>query len=85
MGTYSSEISLRTHTMRCSRLGKLFMYFLAVLLPTYVLKKSLRKHAYSNILDVLPPKNENFQINTFDILHISAQNIDYWYSLKPCF
>ena len=24
--------------------------------------KSLRKHAYSNILKILPPKNENFQI-----------------------
>ena len=23
---------------------------------------SLRKHAYSNILKILPPKNENFQI-----------------------
>ena len=22
----------------------------------------LRKHAYSNILNILPPKNENFQI-----------------------
>ena len=34
---------------------------------------SLRKHAYSNILKVLLPKNENFQNS--DILHISAQNI----------
>ena len=25
---------------------------------------------------MLPPKNENFQINNSDILHISAQNID---------
>ena len=25
-------------------------------------KASLRKHAYSNILKILPPKNENFQI-----------------------
>ena len=24
---------------------------------------SLQKHAYSNILKILPPKNENFQIN----------------------
>ena len=44
---------------------------------------SLRKHAYSNILKILPPKNENFQRNIFDIFHISAQNIDCGYSLEP--
>ena len=44
---------------------------------------TLRKHAYSNILKILPPKNENFQIKMFDIFHISAQNIDCWYSLEP--
>ena len=27
---------------------------------------SLRKHAYSNILKILPPKNENFQIKNSD-------------------
>ena len=43
----------------------------------------LRKHAYSNILRILPPKNENFQMKTSDIFHISAQNIDCGYSLKP--
>ena len=37
---------------------------------------ALRKHAYSNILKILPPKNENFQIKKFYILHISDQNID---------
>ena len=36
---------------------------------------SLRKHAYSNILKIFPPKNENFQIKISDIFHISAQNI----------
>ena len=36
----------------------------------------LRKHAYSNTLKILPPKNENFQIKNSDIFHISAQNID---------
>ena len=30
------------------------------------------------ILKILPPKNENFEIKS-DILHISAQNIDYGY------
>ena len=43
---------------------------------------TLRKHAYSNILKILPPKNENFQIKNFDIFHISAQNIDCGYSLE---
>ena len=36
---------------------------------------SLRKHAYSNILKILAPKIENFQIKNSDIFHISAQNI----------
>ena len=41
-----------------------------------VLDKALRKHAYSNILKILPPKNESFLIKNSDIFHISAQNID---------
>ena len=44
---------------------------------------ALRKHAYSNILKILPPRNENFQIKNFDIFHISAQNIDCGYTLEP--
>ena len=44
---------------------------------------SLRKHAYSNILQILSPKNENFQIKNSDIFHVSAQNIDCGYSLEP--
>ena len=44
---------------------------------------TLRKHAYSNILKMLPPKTENFQIKNSDIFHISAQNIDCGYSLEP--
>ena len=43
----------------------------------------LRKHTYSNILKILLPQNENFQIKKSDILHISAQNIDCWYPLEP--
>ena len=31
--------------------------------------KSLRKHAYSNTLKILPPKNETFQIKNSDIFH----------------
>ena len=44
---------------------------------------SLRKHTYSNILQILLPKNENFQLKISDIFHISAQNIDCGYSLEP--
>ena len=45
--------------------------------------QSLRKHAYSNILRILPSKNENFQIKNSDIVLISAQNMDCGYSLEP--
>ena len=44
---------------------------------------ALRKHAYSNILKILPSKNENFQIKYFNIFHVSAQNIYCGYSLEP--
>ena len=44
---------------------------------------SLRKQAYTTILNILPPKNEKFQIKNSDIFHISAQNIDCGYSLEP--
>ena len=36
------------------------------------LKDTLRKHAYSNILKISPPKTESFQIKNTDIFHISA-------------
>ena len=42
----------------------------------------LRKHAYSNILKILQPKKESFQIKNSDIFYISAQNIDCGYSLE---
>ena len=45
----------------------------------------LRKHAYSNIVKILPPKNEKFQIKNSYIFHIFAQNIDCGYLLElPC-
>ena len=47
-----------------------------------VLIWTLRKHAYSNILKISPPKTENFQIKISYIFHISAQNIDCGYSLE---
>ena len=40
------------------------------------------QHAYSNILKILPPKTENFQVKNSNIFHISAQNIDCGYSLE---
>ena len=43
----------------------------------------LRKHAYSNILKISPPKTESFKMKKSDIFHISAQNIDCGYSLEP--
>ena len=33
-------------------------------------QKTLRKHAYSNILKILQLKKENFQIKNSDIFHI---------------
>ena len=47
------------------------------------LSVSLREHAYSNILKILLPKNESFQMKNSKILYISAQNIDCGYSLEP--
>ena len=38
---------------------------------------TLRKHAYSNILEILPTKSEKSQIKNSDIFQASAQNIDY--------
>ena len=51
--------------------------------PVYLnFKVSLRKHAYLNILRILPPKNENFRKKS-DIFHFSTQNMDCGNSLKP--
>ena len=44
---------------------------------------TLRKHAYSNLLKVLQPKQENFPIKNSHIFHISSQNIDCGHSLEP--
>ena len=44
---------------------------------------SLRKHAYSNILNILQPKKKNFQIEKkSDIFHISDKKIDSGYLLE---
>ena len=55
-------------------------------IPCRSVKKAttpLRKHAYSNILKILPPKTKSFQIKNSDIFHISAQIIDCVFSLEP--
>ena len=44
---------------------------------------TLWKHAYSNILRILPPKYKNFQMKKSGSFHIFAQNIDCLYSLEP--
>ena len=49
---------------------------------SYVFRLSLRKHAYSNILNISSSKTERFWIKNSDILHSSAQNIDCEYALN---
>ena len=44
---------------------------------------TLQKHAYSNIMKILPSKNENLLIKNSDIFHVSAKNIDCGYLLEP--
>ena len=44
---------------------------------------SLRKHAYSNILNILTTKKWKFSDKNLDISHTSGQNIDCGYSLEP--
>ena len=48
-----------------------------------IFKIVIRKYAYSNILKILPPKNENYLIKNSDIFHISDENIDCGCSLEP--
>ena len=43
----------------------------------------LRKQDYSNILKILPPKNENFQIRNLIFFLFLLKNIDCGYSLEP--
>ena len=56
-----------------------------VALSGHLLPYTLRKHAYSNILKILQPKKENFQIkkrsNIFFIFLLKT--IDCGYSLEP--
>ena len=63
------------------RLTRLYLWLKDTLV--FISAVTLRKHAYSNILIILPSKNENFQIKNSDIFYISAQNIDCGYPLEP--
>ena len=65
------------------RENKVFHFIWIVCLEAISYELSLRKHAYSNTQKILPPKMAIFQIKNSDIFHISAQNIDYGYSLEP--
>ena len=44
---------------------------------------ALRKHPYSNIQKISPPKTGKFSDKNSKKNHISAQNIDCGYSLEP--
>ena len=44
---------------------------------------TLRKHTYSNILNILTTKKWKFSDKNSDISHTSGQNIDCGYSLEP--
>ena len=95
MGGYSYRDMNAVENDRCGhRIISSYQGILVIRVPVievllYVIQSifivSLRKHAYSNILKISPPKkkNENFQIKNSDIFQISAHNIDYWYSLEP--
>ena len=45
-------------------------------------KKTLQKQAYSNVLKLLPPKNENFQIKIWIFFIFLLKNIDCGYSVR---
>ena len=70
-------VSIETQPQALSESALEVSYSLSRLIPTHQpIKDPLRKHAYSNILKISPPKTESFQIKNSDIFHISAQNID---------
>ena len=87
----SKSFPLRVAPIFETVLGRIFQDFPRVfvrILPfwlrhCFLRHYSLRKHVYSNILKILPPQNENFQIKNSDNFHVSAQNIDCGYSLEP--
>ena len=63
--------------------GNVIYKSLEEIFPHRAKKILLRKHAYSNTLRILPPKNENYQLKNSGSFHISTQNIDCGYLLEP--
>ena len=57
-------------------MSKEHLFFYVSIIP-------LRRHAYSNIKKISPPKTKNFSDKNSDMFQISAQNIDCGYSLEP--
>ena len=66
---FSTYITYITHML---------MYKLIALSHAQAICIALQNHAYSNILKILPPKNENVQIKKSYILHISDQKYRLW-------
>ena len=52
---------------------------------THAAQQHITKTCLFKYIEILPPKNEKKkkQKKKTDIFHISAQNIDCWYSLEP--
>ena len=63
--------------------NKISVLFCSISLLSLIAMRSLRKHAYSNILKFSPQKIWKISNKNSDIFHISAQNIDCGYSLEP--
>ena len=71
-------------SLKCQNIYSILHFFVIRITNEVTLERSqslnaLRKHAYSNILKISPPKTESFRIK----IHISAQNIDCAHSLEP--
>ena len=96
-GTHISRVIWIAFAVYCRNLGSLFISWCLIqitnisplpfntawILLLCCVITILRKHTYSNILKISPPKTEIFQIKNSDIFYISAQNIDCGYSLEP--
>ena len=82
--SYSFQVNLNGYTFKGDKFFKIVLapFWNGVYSKKSNLFPSLRKHAYSNILKILPSKTESFQIKILIVFHISAQNIDCGYSLE---
>ena len=54
-----------------------------ICLFAFFFEYTLRKHAYSNMLKISPPKTENYPIKTLIFFIFLLKNIDCGYSLEP--